>query len=166
MESNMSKSDKPVARRVTRISKAAPKVDPTPVESEVDEVPAGAVALKQMPWSMKIEGLEAEIPITAAKLPNFTSGMLNNGDLAVETLNMPTCAFNQYFRSWLGLPRPRKVELHALTTLGESVERWKMNLVPIAMGFSEFDTVEEDLWTTQIAFSATDIEIVPTNKVK
>ena len=49
---------------------------------------------------------------------------------------------------------------------GESVERWKMNLVPIAMGFAEFDTVEEDLWTTQIAFSASDIEIVPTNKIK
>jgi hypothetical protein len=164
MEYNMSREEKKVTRRASRVAKVSTKSESAGAE-EV-EVPAGAVALKQMPWSMKIEGLETEIPITAAKLPNFTSGMLNSGDLAVETLNMPTCAFNQYFRSWLGLPRPRKVELHALTTLGESVERWKMNLVPIAMGFAEFDTVEEDLWTTQIAFSASDIEIVPTNKIK
>jgi len=160
----MSREEKKVTRRASRVAKVATQVESAAAD-EV-EVPAGAVALKQMPWSMKIEGLETEIPITAAKLPNFTSGMLSSGDLAVETLNMPTCAFNQYFRSWLGLPRPRKVELHALTTLGESVERWKMNLVPIAMGFAEFDTVEEDLWTTQIAFSASDIEIVPTNKIK
>jgi hypothetical protein len=164
MENNMSKNDSAPKRRVARLAKA-----PTIKEAEESveaEVPAGAVALKQMPWSMKVENLEADIPITAAKLPNFTSGMLNSGDLAVETLNMPTSSFNQYFRTWLGTPKPRRVELHALTTLGESVERWKMTLVPIAMGFSEFDTMEEDLWTTQIAFSASDIEIIPTNKMK
>jgi len=163
----MSKNDGTPKRRIARMTKAsaAKEIEETS-EPEVAEVPAGAVALKQMPWSMKVEGLEADIPITAAKLPNFTSGMLNSGDLAVETLNMPTSSFNQYFRTWLGTPKPRKVELHALTTLGESVERWKMTLVPIAMGFSEFDTMEEDLWTTQIAFSASDIDIIPTNKVK
>jgi len=160
----MSKSEGVLKRRVVRAAKVAPVKE---AEETVEaEVPAGAVALKQMPWSMKIDGLEAEVPITAAKLPNFTSGMLSSGDLAVETLNMPTSSFNHYFRTWLGTPKPRKVDLHALTTLGESVERWKMTLVPIAMGFSEFDTMEEDLWTTQVAFSASDIEIVPTNKVK
>jgi hypothetical protein len=164
METNMSKSDSGSIRKAVRKAKAAPTR--AVEETEEIEVPAGAVALKQMPWSMKIEGLEADIPITAAKLPSFTSGMLTSGDLAVETLNMPTSSFNHYFRAWLGLPKPRKVELHALTTLGESVERWKMTLVPIAMGFAEFDTAEEELWTTQVAFSATEIEIVPTNKIK
>ena len=163
----MSKNTGTPKRRITRITKVPvlEEVEETD-DSEVDDVPAGASVLKQMPWSMKIENLEAEILITAAKLPNFTSGMFDSGDLAIETLNMPTLSFNHYFRTWLKSPRPRKVDLHALTTLGESVEHWKMVLVPIAMGFSEFDTTEEDLWTTQIAFSASEIEIIPTNKVK
>lgn len=163
----MSKNNGPPPRRLTRITKAPVLEEVKEVDdADLDEIPSGTGVLKQMPWSMKIEHLETEIPITAAKLPNFTSGMLDSGDLAVETLNMPALSFNHYFRTWLRTPKPRMVELHALTTLGESVERWKMALIPIAMGFSEFDTTEEDLWTTQIAFSASDIEIIPTSKVK
>lgn len=160
----MSKNNGPPKHRITRIAKA-PALEGVEEVDCPDEIPAGAAVLKQMPWSMKVEHLGTEIPITAAKLPSFTSGMLDSGDLAIETLNIPALSFNHYFRTWLRTPKPRMVELHALTTLGESVERWKMALIPIAMGFSEFDTTEEDLWTTQIAFSASDIEIIPTNKI-
>jgi hypothetical protein len=61
-------------------------------------------------------------------------------------------------------PMPRKLTLKIFDVLGAEVEQWTMVAVPGAMGFSELDVREDGPWVTQIAFSATEINIDPTKR--
>jgi hypothetical protein len=62
-------------------------------------------------------------------------------------------------------PKPRKVTLKMLDVVGNDVEKWTMVGVPGAMGFAELDIQDDAPWTTQLAFSATEIKIEPVKAV-
>ena len=116
------------------------------------------------PWSMRIAGLKTEIIISAMKMPTFTTGMLNRGDITIEVVNTPQIPLNAYFRLWMATPSLRAVELDVFDADGDKIEMWKMNAVPAVMGFSEFSTFAEDPWATQIMFSVSDIKIEASQK--
>lgn len=134
---------------------------PEPEELEADAEHEGGFVVKRTPWIMRVEGLELDIPLTGMKLPLFTTGMVDRGDITIETINIPEIALNSYFRTWLVSPKPRKVTLKMLDVAGLEIEQWTMIAVPGAMGFAELDVQDDAPWVTQVAFSATEIKISP-----
>jgi hypothetical protein len=138
---------------------------PEPEELEADAEHEGGFVVKRTPWVMRVEGLDADVPLTGLKLPMFTTGMSDRGDITIETINIPEIALNSYFRSWLMTPKPRKVTLRILDVVGVDVEQWTMVAVPGAMGFAELDVQDDAPWVTQVAFSATEIKIEPVTKL-
>lgn len=136
---------------------------PEPEELEADEVHEGGFVVKRPPWIMRVEGLDVDVPLTGIKLPMFTTGMIDRGDITIETINVPEIALNSYFRGWLMTPKPRRVTLKMLDVAGVDVEQWTMVAVPGAMGFAELDIQDDAPWSTQVAFSATEIKIEPTS---
>jgi hypothetical protein len=138
-----------------------PIVEQVEVEEE-DEQSEGFV-VKRPPWIMRVDGLDLDIPLTGLKLPMFTTGMIDRGDVTIETINIPEIALNSYFRSWLMKPLPRKVQIKVLDGAGVDIETWSFSAVPGAMGFSELDVQDDAPWVTQVAFSMTEIQIKTAN---
>jgi len=133
-----------------------PEVDDLKVNEIHEE---GGFEVKRPPWILRVEGLDLDIPLTGLKLPTFTSGMIDRGDITIETINVPEIALNSYFRSWLMKPLPRRIEIKVLDGIGKDIECWKASAVPGAMGFSELDVQDDAPWVTQVAFSVTEIKI-------
>jgi hypothetical protein len=125
---------------------------------ELEEDPEGFV-IKKSPWIMKIEGNNQDIPLTGVKFPMFTSGMIDRGELTIETINAPGNRLNQYFRAWLSSPRPRKMEIRAVDPVGAPIETWTLQATPAAMGFSDHNVREDDPWTTQVVFTVSEVKI-------
>lgn len=150
--------------RKTRQKKEAAQAPAPEIEAveEIDEVEDGAVVLKSSPWIFRVAGLDKDAPVTAARLPTFTTNMPKSGTLTVETLSGPGHALNRYFRDWIEKPVTRQVQLHVLDPVGDPIEVWSGDAVPIAMGFSELNVFEEDPWVTQVAFSLSNIRIEET----
>lgn len=134
-------------------------------EAAPPEEPAGdgeeGFVVKRAPWILRVDGLELEIPLTGLKLPTFTTGMIDQGSITIETINIPEIALNSYFRSWLMKPIPRGLKIRMLHPDGKDVETWTMSATPAAMGFSELDVQDDAPWVTQVAFSVTGIKIEP-----
>ena len=151
-------------KRKSKIKEPVVPQAPDPEELMDDELPESGFVIKRQPWIVRIAGLDLDIPLTGLKLPLFTTGMIDRGDITIETINVPEIALNSYFRSWLMKPTPRKLTLKVFDILGVEVEQWTMSAVPGAMGFSELDIREDDPWVTQIAFSATEINIEPAKR--
>jgi hypothetical protein len=149
-------------KRKRKIKEPSAVVIPELEELEEDE---DGFIVKRPPWIMRVEGLDVDIPLTGIKLPMFTTGMIDRGDITIETISVPEIALNSYFRSWLMTPKPRKVTLKMLDVVGNDVEKWTMVGVPGAMGFAELDIQDDAPWTTQLAFSATEIKIEPVKAV-
>jgi len=147
-------------KRKRKIKEPSAVVIPELEELEEDE---DGFIVKRPPWIMRVEGLDVDIPLTGIKLPMFTTGMIDRGDITIETISVPEIALNSYFRSWLMTPRPRRVTLKMLDVMGLDVEQWTMTAVPAAMGFTELDIQDDAPWSTQVAFSATEIKIEPTS---
>ena len=110
---------------------------------------------------MRVDGLNLDVPLTSLKLPTFTTGMIDQGTLTIETVNIPEIALNSYFRTWLMKPLPRRLQLKIVDVSGKDVETWSMLAVPGAMGFSELDVQDDSPWVTQVAFSISEINIEP-----
>jgi len=130
------------------------------VAEAVEEVDEG-FTMKRSPWVMRIKGLNADIPLTGIKLPIFTTGMVDRGDLTIETINVPDLRLNSYFRSWLMKPTPRTIEIKVLHVDGAPIEKWTAEAIPGLMGFGELDTQDDAPWATQVAFSVTSVKIEP-----
>jgi hypothetical protein len=150
-------------RKIKEPVETAPVELPEPEELEADAEHEGGFVVKRPPWIMRVEGLDLDIPLTGVKLPMFTTGMIDRGDITIETINVPEIALNSYFRGWLMTPKPRRVTLKMLDGAGLDVEQWTMTAVPGAMGFAELDIQDDAPWATQVAFSATEIKIEPTS---
>jgi hypothetical protein len=134
------------------------------VEEEVEEDgESEGFTVKRPPWIMRVDGLNLDIPLTGLKFPMFTTGMIDRGDVTIETINIPEIALNSYFRSWLMKPLPRKVQIKVLDGAGSDIETWSFSAVPGAMGFSELDVQDDAPWVTQVAFSMTEIQIKTAN---
>ena len=142
-----------------KVLKKSRAQQPAPVLVEEVAVEENELQPESSPWAMRIAGLKLEIPVSAIKLPTFTTGMLHKGETTIELINSPELSLNAYFRAWMAAPSPRAIELDVLDSVGEKIELWKMSAVPAAMGFSEFSTMAEDPWSTQIMFSVSDIKI-------
>lgn len=142
-----------------KVLKKSRAQQPAPVLVEEVAVEENELQPEGSPWAMRIAGLKLEIPVSAMKLPTFTTGMLHKGETTIELINSPELSLNAYFRAWMAAPSPRAIELDVLDSVGEKIELWKMSAVPAAMGFSEFSTIAEDPWSTQIMFSVSDIKI-------
>ena len=141
---------------------------PEPVEVSIEEEvgedgEAEGFTVKRPPWIMRVDGLNLDIPLTGLKFPVFTTGMIDRGDVTVETINIPEIALNSYFRSWLMKPLPWKVQIEVLDGAGADIETWSFSAVPGAMGFSELDVQDDAPWVTQVAFSMTEIQIKTSN---
>ena len=150
-------------KRKRKIKEPTAAQAPEPEVLEAEEADEGGFVVKRPPWIMRVEGLDVDIPLTGIKLPMFTTGMIDRGDITIETINVPEIALNSYFRSWLMTPKPRRVTLKMLDLVGDAVEQWTMVGVPGAMGFGELDIQDDAPWSTQVAFSATEIKIEPTS---
>lgn len=142
-----------------KVLKKSRAQQPAPVLVEEVAVEENELQPEGSPWAMRIAGLKLEIPVSAMKLPTFTTGMLHKGETTIELINSPELSLNAYFKAWMAAPSPRAIELDVLDSVGEKIELWKMSAVPAAMGFSEFSTIAEDPWSTQIMFSVSDIKI-------
>jgi len=114
-----------------------------------------------MPWTLQIEGLDMLIPLSAMKLPMLSVGSADNGDMLVETLNVPGNTLNFYFNSWLRSPSYRNIRINVLDTIGTPLEVWKMEAKPSVMGFSQLNIQEDAPWVTQVVFVTRDIKIEP-----
>ena len=147
-----------------KVLKKSRAQQPAPVLVEEVAVEENELQPESSPWVMRIAGLKLEIPVSAMKLPTFTTGMINKGEATIEIINSPELSLNAYFRAWMAAPSPRAIELDVLDSVGEKIELWKMSAVPAAMGFSEFSTMAEDPWSTQIMFSVSDIKIESKSK--
>ena len=147
-----------------KVLKKSRAQQPAPVLVEEVAVEENELQPESSPWAMRIAGLKLEIPVSAMKLPTFTTGMLHKGETTIELINSPELSLNAYFRAWMAAPSPRAIELDVLDSVGEKIELWKMSAVPAAMGFSEFSTMAEDPWSTQIMFSVSDIKIESKSK--
>ena len=147
-----------------KVLKKSRTQQPAPVLVEEVAVEENELQPESSPWAMRIAGLKLEIPVSAMKLPTFTTGMLHKGETTIELINSPELSLNAYFRAWMAAPSPRAVELDIFDAAGEKIELWKMSAVPAAMGFSEFSTMAEDPWSTQIMFSVSDIKIESKSK--
>lgn len=153
--------EKKQKRKIKQPVESTPVDPPTPEELEADLEHEGGFVVKRPPWIMRVEGLDLDIPLTGTKLPMFTTGMIDRGDITIETINVPEIALNSYFRSWLMSPKSRRVTLKMLDASGAEIELWTMTAVPGAMGFAELDIQDDAPWVTQVAFSATEIKIDP-----
>lgn len=142
------------------VSVAAAQPEPAPTDSEEE-----GFIVKRVPWTLRVDGLDVDIPLTGIKLPTFTSGMIDRGDVTIETINVPEIALNSYFRGWLSKPTPRRVQLKVLDTGGNLIETWSMLAVPGAMGFGDLDVQDDSPWVTQIAFSINEVKIEPFHKI-
>lgn len=151
-------------RRKPSLEEAAPPQPETQLVDEVTDSEEG-FTVKRVPWVLRVEGLDVDIPLTGIKLPTFTSGMIDRGDMTIETINVPEIALNNYFRNWLMKPLPKRVQLKILDTAGKDIETWSMSAVPGAMGFSELDVQDDAPWVTQVAFSISEIKIEPTKSI-
>lgn len=144
--------------------KSKKEPEPELIEEEIvegdDQEPEGFM-IKKAPWVMKIDGSDHAIPLTGVKFPMFTSGMIDRGELTIETINTAGNSLNHYFRTWLGAPRPRKVEIEALDSTGLPLEHWTFSAVPAAMGFADHNVREDEPWMTQIVFSVSEVKIKP-----
>jgi len=134
-------------------------VTPPPPPTEEAEDDADGFVVKRSPWLLRVDGLDVDIPLTGVKLPMFTTGMIDRGDLTIETFSSPEIKLNSYFREWMTKPIPRRLELRILHTDGSNIERWTFNATPAAMGFGELDVQDDAPWVTQVAFSITEIKI-------
>ena len=150
-------------KRKKVVSRPAQQEAPPP-EDDLDLDDQNAYVIKRPPWILRIDGLDVDVPLTGLKLPMFTTGVADRGDMTIETINIPEIALNSYFRIWLMAPLPRRVKLDILDAMGSKVESWSMSAGPGAMGFSELDIQDDAPWSTQIAFSVTDINIAPQKK--
>lgn len=155
-------------RKASVRGKRAVKIEAPPEEQKVLEAVAEAVEaeadgfmVKRSPWLLRIDGLNLDIPLTGIKLPMFTTGMLDRGDLTIETFSTPDLSLNRYFREWMSKPLPRRTEIRVLHVDGSDVEKWTFNAVPGAMGFGELDLQDDSPWVTQVAFSISEINITP-----
>lgn len=155
--------DKKTAKKPKQkqVSQKVPEPVIEPVEEAEDDL-EGALVLKSSPWIFRVAGLEQDAPVTAARLPTFTTNMPKSGTLTIETLSGPGHALNRYFRDWVEKPLVRQVQLVILDPTGVPIETWSGDAVPIAMGFSEHNVFEEDPWVTQVAFSLSNIRIEET----
>lgn len=151
-------------RRKPVLEEAVPEPQPesVPAEDSVDEGEGGFV-VKRVPWILRVDGLDVDIPLTGIKLPTFTTGMIDRGDITIELVNLPEIALNSYFRGWLMKPLPKRINLRVLDVSGRDIEVWGMTAVPGAMGFAELDVQDDAPWVTQVAFSVTEIRIDPGN---
>jgi hypothetical protein len=147
-------------RKVILEETPAPEPEVEAVLEEADEAEDGFM-VKRPPWLMRVDGLNLDVPLTGLKLPTFTTGMIDQGSMTIETINVPEIALNSYFRSWLMKPLPRRVTLKVLDGVGKDVETWTMSATPAAMGFSELDVQDDAPWVTQVAFSVNEIKIEP-----
>ena len=147
-----------------KVLKKSRAQQPAPVLVEEVAVEENELQPESSPWAMRIAGLKLEIPVSAMKLPTFTTGMLHKGETTIELINSPELSLNAYFRAWMAAPSPRAIELDVLDSVGAKIELWKMSAVPAGMGFSEFSTMAEDPWSTQIMFSVSDIKIESKSK--
>jgi len=119
-----------------------------------------------VPWVLQIAGLKHQIQLTGMKLPMFTTGMISRGDATVEFANSPEFAFNTYFRSWMTSPTSRDITINTFDFVGTPIETWKMQAIPVAMGFSEFNIAADEPWVTQVAFTVSAISVEAVNKVQ
>ena len=153
-------------RRKSSLEEAAQAAQPE--ATHVEEITGSeeeGFTVKRVPWVLRVEGLDVDIPLTGIKLPTFTSGMIDRGDMTIETINVPEIALNSYFRGWLMKPMPRRLHLKIFDVVGKDVETWSMNAVPGAMGFSELDVQDDAPWVTQVAFSISEIKIEPSKSI-
>lgn len=134
---------------------------PVPEDLKADEGHEEGFVVKRVPWVLRVEGLDVDVPLTGLKLPMLTTGMADRGDVTIETINVPEIALNSYFRSWLIKPSSRRIKLKIFDTAGKDIETWEMLAVPGAMGFAELDVQDDAPWVTQVAFSVTEIKIDP-----
>jgi hypothetical protein len=130
-------------------------------ESDGEEEGEEGFVVKRMPWTLQIEGLDMLIPLSAMKLPMLSVGSADNGDMLVETLNVPGNTLNFYFNSWLRSPSYRNVSINVLDAIGTPLEVWKMEAKPSVMGFSQLNIQEDAPWVTQVVFVTRDIKIEP-----
>jgi len=154
-----------VKKPLKKSQKLEPVLPPAPSVSDVSEQGSEeSPEIFAAPWILRVAGLKTEIIVSAMKLPTFTTGMLSKGEATIEVANSPQMPLNAYFRTWMAAPSPRNIELDVLASTGEKIEVWKMSAVPAAMGFSEFSTIAEDPWSTQVMFSVSDIKIESKSK--
>ena len=118
------------------------------------------------PWVLRIAGLKSEILLTGMKLPTFTTGMISRGDATIEFANSPDTAFNTYFRLWMSVPTSRDITINTFDFDGMPIETWKMQAIPAAMGFSEFNIISVEPWVTQVAFTVSEISVEAVNKIR
>ena len=150
---------KPILEEVQSVERVEIEA-PEEIEEEDDDGGGGFV-VKRVPWILRVDGLDVDIPLTGIKLPTFTTGMIDRGDVTIELVNLPEIALNGYFRSWLMKPLPRRLKLQVVDVVGKPIETWGMTAVPGAMGFAELDVQDDAPWVTQVAFSVTEIKIEP-----
>jgi hypothetical protein len=151
-----------IKRAVKKTVKEKPALPPPQASGEVQDEEddmSGAMVVKSSPWSLKIDGLNDEIPVTGARLPTFTSNMPNSGAIAIETMSAPGHALNRHFMDWLAKPVIKSICLRVLDPVGETIELWHAKAVPLAMGFSELNIFEEEPFVTQFALTLSDIKI-------
>jgi hypothetical protein len=148
---------KPILEEVQPVAQVEIEA-PEEIEEEDDDGSGGFV-VKRVPWILRVDGLDVDIPLTGIKLPTFTTGMIDRGDVTIELVNLPEIALNGYFRSWLMKPLPRRLKLQVVDVVGKPIETWEMTAVPGAMGFAELDVQDDAPWVTQVAFSVTEIKI-------
>ena len=132
-------------------------------QPEAEEEGEEGFTVKRAPWILRVAGLDLDIPLTGLKLPTFTTGVIDQGSMTIETINVPEIALNSYLRSWMMKPLPRNLTLRVLDLAGNDIETWTMEAVPGAMGFSDLDVQDDTPWVTQVAFSVTSIKIKPAN---
>jgi hypothetical protein len=138
---------------------------PEPVIDINEQVPEEGQMLLGFPWILRIAGLKHEIKLTGMKLPTFTTGMISRGDATIEFANSAEMALNAYFRLWMTSPTSRDITINAFDFTGNPIETWKMQAIPVAMGFSEFSVTSDEPWVTQVAFTVSEISVEAVNKI-
>ena len=72
-----------------KVLKKSRAQQPAPVLVEEVAVEENELQPESSPWVMRIAGLKLEIPVSAMKLPTFTTGMINKGEATIEIINSP-----------------------------------------------------------------------------
>jgi hypothetical protein len=121
--------------------------------------------VKRMPWTLRIEGLDVEIPLSGMKLPMFSLGSADGGEMLIETLNIIGNTLNSYLNKWLRSPSYKKLTINVLDPIGTPLEVWRMEAKPTVMGFSPLDIQDDAPWVTQMVLVARDITIDPPDDV-
>ena len=145
----------------------APAPQPEPAVSDINsQDPEESAEILGAPWVLRIAGLKREISLTGMKLPTFTTGMISSGDATIEFANSPEMALNTYFRHWMSTPTLRDITINTFDFVGNAIETWKMQAIPVAMGFSEFNIASDEPWVTQVAFTVSEISVEAVNKIQ